>query len=172
MMSDSHRRRQLAAIAAAILVISHVTSAFADSRCLTPPEKTAFEVRMLQTELMVATLTCRGVPGRDFSKQYERFVNLHRDGLKRQSEVFQAHFKRRGGATQMDRYVTALANDYSQASMTGTGAFCDRQGTIFERAATVQPLDLGRFAAERAEGHAIGVPLCRASPQPGQAKKP
>lgn len=169
MMSESHRRRLAAIAAATALVISQGTSAFANARCLTPPEKTAFEVRMLQTELMVATLTCRGVPGRDFSKQYESFVNLHRDGLKRQSEVFQAHFRRSGGgAVQMDRYVTALANDYSKASMTGTGGFCDKQGPIFERAATLPPQELGRFAAERADGHAIGVPVCRA---PAAAKQ-
>lgn len=171
MITDSHRRRLAAIMAGTAFVISLGTSAFADSRCLTPPERTAFEVRMLQTELMVATLTCRGVPGRDFSKQYESFVITHRDGLKRQSEVFQGHFKRGGGATQMDRYVTSLANNYSQASMSGAGAFCDRQGPVFERAANLPPLDLSRFAAERAAGHPIGVPLCRSAELSSPAKK-
>lgn len=171
MISDSHRRRLASILAATALVLAQDMHAFAQSRCLTPPEKTAFEIRMLQTELMVATLTCRGVPGRDYSKQYADFVTTHRDGLKRHSEVFQGHFKRGGGATQMDRYVTSLANNYSQASMTGTGAFCDRQGAVFERAATLQPPDLTRFAAERAEGHSIGVPLCRSTDQASPAKK-
>lgn len=144
-------------------MLVQTSSAEASARCLTPPEKTAFEVRMLQTELMVATLTCRGVGNRDFSGQYATFVNRHRDGLKNHSTVFQGHFSRTyggGGQTQLDRYVTSLANDYSRASMTGAGAFCEQQGALFEQAATVQPQDLKRFASERATGRSIGIPAC------------
>lgn len=148
--------------------------AVAKTRCLTPVEKTAFEVRMLQTELMVATLTCRGVGNRDFSGQYATFVNRHRDGLKSQSTVFQGHFSRAygsGGQTQLDRYVTSLANEYSRASMTGAGAFCDQQGPLFERAATVPPQDLQRFAAERAANRSIGIPVCAEQQQTRSTEK-
>jgi len=156
-------------------MLVHSSLAAADARCLTPVEKTAFEVRMLQTELMVATLTCRGVSSRDYSGQYASFVNRHRDGLKTHSTVFQGHFKRSyggGGQTQLDRYVTSLANDYSRASMTGTGAFCEQQGALFERAVMVQPQDLPRFASERAVNRSIGVPSCgeRATQAAGKKK--
>jgi hypothetical protein len=156
-------RRSIVAAACVAATLVQPSLAVASARCLTPVEKTAFEVRMLQTELMVATLTCRGVNSRDFAGQYAIFVNRHREGLKSHSTVFQGHFKRAyGGAgqTQLDRYVTSLANDYSRASMTGTGAFCDQQGDLFDRAATVQPQELQRFASERAQNRAIGVPSC------------
>lgn len=144
-------------------MLFNTSLATANTRCLTPVEKTAFEVRMLQTELMVATLTCRGVSNRDYAGQYAIFVNRHREGLKSHSTVFQGHFKRAyggGGQVQLDRYVTSLANDYSRSSMTGSGAFCDQQGPLFDRATTVQPQELPRFAAERATNRSIGVPSC------------
>lgn len=157
-------------------MLAHASPSLASARCLTPVEKTAFEVRMLQTELMVATLTCRGVNSRDFAGQYATFVNRHREGLKSHSTVFQGHFKRSyagGGQTQLDRYVTSLANDYSRASMTGAGAFCEQQGDLFDRATTVQPQELQRFAAERAQNRPIGVPSCgeQKSTQTGAKKK-
>ncbi|MFM8678265.1 MAG: hypothetical protein ACKOGH_01425 [Alphaproteobacteria bacterium] len=78
-----------------------------------------------------------------------------------------------GGAatTQMDRYVTSLANEYSRASMSGTGTFCTQQGPLFERAATVSREDVDKFAAERAASHPIGIPVCgdqKATPQRAQ----
>lgn len=164
-------RRSIVAAACVAATLCHSSLAFANSRCLTPVEKSAFEVRMLQTELMVATLTCRGVGNRDYSGHYATFVNRHREGLKSHSTVFQGHFKRAyggGGQVQLDRYVTSLANDYSRASMSGQGAFCDQQGPLFEKASTVQPQELQRFASERAANRSIGVPVCGES-KPTQA---
>lgn len=167
--------RPLVALSVALtLSVSDVGAAIAASRCLTPPEKTAFHVRMLQTELMVATLTCRGMSKHDFSRQYGSFVETHRAGLKSNSDVFQSHFKRSfggGGQTQMDRYVTGLANDYSRSSMTGAGAFCEQQGPLFDKAASIKPSELAQFAAERAEGRAIGVPSCGDTKPKPAAKK-
>lgn len=157
-------RSALAAAIASAMAI-HPPVATASARCLTPPEKTAFEVRVLQTEMMVATLTCRGVGNRDFSAQYGHFVEANRDALKSHAGVFREHFKRSfGGAadTQLDRYVTSLANDLSRASMMGTGTFCPQQDALFDRAARVGPKELAGFAAERAAGHALGVPPCAA----------
>jgi hypothetical protein len=168
-------RRSIVAAACVAATLLNASSAVANSRCLTPVERTAFEVRMLQTELMVATLTCRGVNNRDFAGQYATFVNRHREGLKSHSNVFQGHFKRSyggGGQVQLDRYVTSLANDYSRSSMTGAGAFCDQQGPLFDRATTVQPQELHRFASERAQNRSIGVPSCgdRATQTAGKKK--
>jgi hypothetical protein len=169
-------RRSIVAAASVVVMLVNTSLATANTRCLTPVEKTAFEVRMLQTELMVATLTCRGVGNRDYAGQYATFVNRHRDGLKTHSTVFQGHFKRAysgGGQVQLDRYVTSLANDYSRSSMTGAGAFCDQQGPFFDRATAVQPQELQRFAAERASNRSIGIPVCggeRATEATGKKK--
>ncbi|MBM3526016.1 MAG: hypothetical protein FJX57_23960 [Alphaproteobacteria bacterium] len=172
-MTGNSMFRPVLALALSLSLVAG--DALAASRCLTPQEKTAFQVRMLQTELMVATLTCRGMSKHDFSKQYGSFVETHRAGLRSHSEVFQGHFKRSyggGGATQMDRYVTSLANDYSRSSMMGQGAFCDQQGPLFEKAAAVQPKDLAGFANERAAGRSIGVAACGEGSAGQATKKP
>lgn len=150
----------------AALVALQPALAQGNARCLTPAEKTAFEMRVLQTELMVATLTCRGVGNRDFSAQYNSFVESHRDALKSHATVFREHFKRSFGGkgeAQLDRYVTSLANDLSRASMMGTGTFCPQQDMLFERAAQVAPKDLRGFAAERAASHPLNIPDCGAA---------
>lgn len=160
----TNRLSRAAAVLAALAVCSaDASTALAQGRCLTPPEKSAFEFRMLMTELMVAALTCRGVGGHDFSSQYGAFVDRHQGAMQKHSAVFKGYFQRvHGGAgtTQMDRYVTSIANDYSRASMMGTGTFCAQQGPLFARASTVSREDVDKFAAERAEPNPIGIPAC------------
>ncbi|MBM3629175.1 MAG: hypothetical protein FJX21_15300, partial [Alphaproteobacteria bacterium] len=76
-MKTNRLPRVAAAIAAIALCSADASRAFAQGRCLTAPEKSAFEFRMLTTELMVAALTCRGVGGQDFSGPYATFVDRH-----------------------------------------------------------------------------------------------
>ena len=173
-MSASSRPRPATAFVLALsLWAQHAAAA---PRCLTPPERTAFEVRLLQTEMMVAALTCRGVGGRDFSAQYERFVETNREGLRAQATIFRGHFRRSFPAaaaeTQLDRYVTSLANDLSRASMAGTGVFCPQQDELFARAARTRPDDLAGFAAERAAAHPLGVQDCAAPRETGAGGQP
>jgi len=173
-MKTNRLPRVAAALAAIAICSADASRALAQGRCLTPPEKSAFEFRMLMTELMVAALTCRGVGGQDFSAPYAAFVERHRAATQSHATVFKEHFRRvHGGAatTQMDRYVTSLANEYSRASMSGTGTFCTQQGPLFERASTVSSADVDRFAAERAASHPIGIPTCgEQKPAPQKAQ--
>lgn len=169
-MKTNRLSRAAAALAAIAICSADASSAFAQGRCLTPTEKSAFEFRMLMTELMVAALTCRGVGGQDFSGPYATFVERHKAATQRHAAAFKEHFRRvhgGGATTQMDRYVTSLANEYSRASMSGTGTFCTQQGPFFERASTVSAADVDKFAAERAAPHPIGIPFCgEKKPQP------
>jgi hypothetical protein len=154
------------ALALALAATLCAPVAIGSPRCLTPPERTAFEVRVLQTEMMVAALTCRGVGGHDFSAHYAQFVENNREALKVHAGVLRSHFRRSFGAaaeTHLDRYVTSLANDLSRASMSGSGTFCPQQGALFERAARTGPGDVARFASERAAVHPPGLPVCAAS---------
>ena len=182
-MKTNRLSRAAAAMAVVAICGADASRASAQGRCLTPPEKSAFEFRMLVTELMVAALTCRGVGGQDFSKPYATFVDRHQPAMQRHAAVFKEHFRRvHGGAatTQMDRYVTSLANEYSRASMSGTGTFCTQQGPLFERASTVSQEEVDKFAAERAASHPIGIPVCgdqkpaqpRGQAQPQQQSQP
>lgn len=137
--------------------------ALADSRCVSERERAAFDVRILQTELMVGALACRGTGHGDFPGQYAAFVDANRGALKSHADALRGHFRRsfgRSGEAELDRFVTSLANELSHASMTGTGRYCAQQQGLFERAARLAEPDLTRFAAERAAAHRPAAPDC------------
>lgn len=152
--------------------------ALADGRCVTDRERAAFDVRLLQTELMVGALACRGTEHGDFPGRYAAFVDANRGALKSHADALRAHFRRsfgRAGEAELDRFVTSLANELSHASMTGTGRYCAQQQPLFERAARTATPDLTRLAAERAAAHRPQAPDCAdrrvAADRPEQAKR-
>jgi len=168
------RRRICCAVQAArlllrlLLLILPLPAAASGLHCATSIERAAFEMRMLQTELMVAALACRGSGRRDFAGDYAVFVARHRASLKSHADLLRNLFRNRfgvGSETHLDRYVTALANGYSQASSGGSPAFCARFDMVFAHATSVTAADLGRFAAERATIAPPGISACTA---PGQ----
>ncbi len=151
-----------------LLLILPMQAAAGDPQCRMSSERAAFEMRMLQTELMVAALVCRGSEGRDFAGDYAVFVTRHRTSLKYHADILRNHFRNRFGAaseSHLDRYVTALANGYSQASSGGGPGFCARFDVVFTRATSVTTPDLARFAAERAAISPPGVSACEAPAQ-------
>lgn len=109
-------------------------------------EQAALDVRYLQTELMVAALSC-GRP--DFHTRYNTFVAKFGDSLKRHSNVMKAYFTREYGAKgsqQMDTYVTRLANEASLRSMQ-QAAFCQDSVALFERVTAIDSASLEGFSA-------------------------
>jgi hypothetical protein len=109
-------------------------------------EQAALDVRYLQTELMVAALSC-GRP--DFHQHYNVFVAKFGGSLKRHANVMKSYFSREYGAqgiTQLDRYVTRLANEASLRSMQ-QAAFCQDSTHLFERVTALDPASLDGFSA-------------------------
>ncbi|MDH3241749.1 MAG: hypothetical protein OEO83_13905 [Alphaproteobacteria bacterium] len=93
-------------------------------------EKEAMAFRHLQTELMVAALSC----GRqEYRNKYNTFVLRYRPALKRNGRILKTIFKRNYGTQskrRLDRYVTQLANDVSVRSME-RAEFCEVAGRKF-----------------------------------------
>lgn len=90
---------------------------------LTAKVQEAIAFRRLQSELMVAALSCHD--GR-FTNQYNVFVTRFRPALADNARVLKAHFKRLHGpmaTRRLDAFITGLANDASLASM-GDVRFC------------------------------------------------
>jgi len=98
---------------------------------LSVKEEEAMAFRYLQTELMVAALSC----GRqEFRNKYNTFVIRYRPALKRNGRILHAIFKRsygQRGKRRLDGYVTQLANDISVISMKQS-RFCDVAGRKFD----------------------------------------
>jgi hypothetical protein len=100
----------LAGMAAALL------SSSAWAGCATPEETQAFNVRALKSSLMVAALSCNQQTG------YNGFIARNRSLFSGDGHVVQGYFRRMyGGAaeTQLNRFITRMANDASQTSMKG-----------------------------------------------------
>lgn len=94
---------------------------------LSAQEKEAIAFRHLQTELMVAALSC----GRqDYRAKYNAFVVRYRPALRRNGRTLRAIFDRnygKSGRRRLDAYVTRLANEASVRSMERND-FCDIAG--------------------------------------------
>ncbi|MFM2130154.1 MAG: hypothetical protein RL477_1700 [Pseudomonadota bacterium] len=98
---------------------------------LSLPEQEAFAFRRLQSELMVAALSCNDPRHRE---AYNIFIYRFRAALGDNARVLKAYFKRAygaGGPRKLDDFMTSLANDASLASM-GDPRFCRNSLTRFE----------------------------------------
>ena len=108
-------------------------------RCVQPSERQAFDMRVLQSQLMVAALSC----GRD--NDYNAFVRKYQRDLSSSYSTLQSHYRRAGanGQRDMDQFITGVANAHSQDGI--------RQGSLF--CANVTPL----FALAMAQTSAAGL---------------
>jgi hypothetical protein len=134
----------LAGVAVAALSVSQPRSAM--SAPLTPREQAAFDVRFLQTEFMVAALSC-GRP--DFQAFYNTFVTRFGAPLKRHADELKVHFTKeygKQGANKLDSYATKLANEASLRSMRQV-TFCQDTGMVMERVTSLDPASLDGFSA-------------------------
>jgi hypothetical protein len=118
-------------LAAGFAAAAFVTPVLADS-CLQPTERTAMEVRALQSQLMVAALSC----GK--TDQYNAFVTRYQRDLGDAYKAVTAHFKRVHGNVQgqkqLDNYITQLANAQSQDGIDQGSTFCPNVTPLFQQA--------------------------------------
>ena len=106
-----------------------VTASSAAEISITTKERTSLELRLLQTELMVAALSCSA------ADRYNAFVTLYRSQLTDGGKTMQNLFKRVHGAQAFSRinsFVTQMANEASLRMVRDTNRFCDDTGTMFE----------------------------------------
>lgn len=133
------------------VVVMPVRPALADSaKALSGSEQEAFAFRRLQSELMVAALSCRDPR---FAGHYNTFVSRFRPALAYNARVLKIYFKRLHGprATKsLDAFITGLANDASLASMDDTN-FCANALTRFEMINNSDPNQTAGRIVEEAE---------------------
>lgn len=96
-------------------------AAHAASSCADPRERNSLTVRTLQTQLMMAALSCGA------REEYNAFVTSYRPHLADHGYTLKRYFQRAyGGRSQraLDHYVTELANQASRLSSADRTAFC------------------------------------------------
>ena len=148
--------------------------------CALPAEQAALDTRVLQSELVVAALSCGS------SSQYNGFVQKFESELVALGGIFRNYFARiygPNGEDRMDQTVTRLANIAEVRSMGLGPQYCDYEAQVFATLQSVAPAQLAAFAAENpyVGDHDIRPcpvqvqaqsPNTTASPDPTSADKP
>ncbi|MGH6634685.1 MAG: hypothetical protein ACRED0_00615 [Gammaproteobacteria bacterium] len=124
------KSRSTLTLTSAAFVISgllNVDAAWAEE-CAQPHEHTALNARVLQTELMVAALSCGNRP------LYNAFVRKFRGELGKQGHSLRLFFARHyagRGEKDLNVFITRLANETSQRSNADRAAFCSQASSLF-----------------------------------------
>jgi len=111
--------------------------------CVAPNELAPLQVRMLQTELMVAALTCNQ------RTDYNSFITHFQPQLSSQGKSLQSFFKQKygaGSAKALNGFVTRIANESSRRGMLKRGQFCHNAADIHTNSKKIAPTDLPAFA--------------------------
>ncbi|MGH8508769.1 MAG: hypothetical protein ACREVH_08640 [Gammaproteobacteria bacterium] len=104
-------------------------SASADP-CRGSVEQSALNTRALQTELMVAALSCGN------KIHYNAFVKKYQGDLVKHGRSLQSLFQRKHGAAgrkNLNTFITRLANEASHRSSVTHAAFCANSSSLFDR---------------------------------------
>lgn len=105
--------------------------------CLRPAERTAFDIRALQSQLMVVALSCQQ------QDDYNTFVTRFRSQLGDAHRGMTAYYQRASGRQAqrvMDQYITNLANNQMQVGITQGSHFCRNQMPLFQQAMAANSL--------------------------------
>jgi hypothetical protein len=116
-----------ACVAAGITAWLAAPALAAAPRCVTTHERASLDARLVKEYLMVAALNC------DARQQYNSFVTKYEPDLKNHAVVLRRHFARAYGSKserEIDRYVTAAANEASIVSNADRAGFCRRSTAL------------------------------------------
>ena len=115
--------------------------------------KAPFHVRALQTELMVAALSCQArAHYNDFAVKFQDV--LVKQGRALKSRFYQTHGKARG-EKKLNAYVTALANKTSSRSISEGDKYCARAMTTFAQLSVMPVEKFTKFAQKRTYAESI-----------------
>jgi len=146
-------------MATAIILVPSIASA---QVCVQPAEKTAFDIRALQSQLMVAALSC------GLQDDYNAFVRKYQGDLATAFRNVHGHFRRTSGSrhqTAVDQYITNLANGQSQLSIARGSFFCREQAPLFQAAMTAtNAAELSQVAVSQQVHQVLERPACPAAP--------
>ena len=142
-----------ALVAAGLLAGNLAAGAASAEQCARPPEKTAFNITGLKSQLMVTAISCQA------QSKYNLFVTRYRADLISQEKALTSYFQRAFGRSAQkahDDYITSLANSQSQVGIQSGTLFCDRTIGLFDE---VMALKDGKELPVYAAGKTIAQPI-------------
>lgn len=139
------RRGAIVGIVCALTISGVATVNAADAK--SSHGKEAFHVRALQTELMIAALSCEARASyNDFATKFQGVLIKHGRTLK--SRFYQTHGKAKG-EKKLNAYVTALANKTSSRQISEGDKYCARAMTTFAQLSAMPLENFAGFAQKR-----------------------
>jgi len=135
--------------AASLLGAGFASPARADDS-VRPQERAAFQMRVLQSDMMVGALLC------GLNQQYDAAVRRFRPEMVAHARHLRSYFDRthgRRGQVELDRFVTVLANRASTRATTLGGLFCAEAAGLMEAVLALPENGLGTFSQ-----NTIGMP--------------
>lgn len=128
--------------------------------CASPSEQSALDARVLQTELVVAALTC----GQQIN--YNAFVTKFRAALTVRGQRLRHLFEREYGVSatrRLDHFMTRLANEASYRSLMQGTSYCTATEAQFAFAMQYEPRELESLTSSLGSSGQHGIGTCAAS---------
>lgn len=142
---------------------TQTTKADAPNQCGPTPERSSIGMRALQTELMVAGLKCSADQWNNFTAKFKTVIKTDADRLQK---LFNKLYGK-SGPTQMNAFVTQLANEASQRSNQSSEAdYCRQQAVLFDRVLALTAQELEHFSVHRKLAVPTPVSLCLPEEEP------
>jgi hypothetical protein len=141
-------------IAASALVAGPVMAAkkkVAAPRCVKDKVLSAFQMRMLQTELVVGALSCKLTP------RYNEFVTSYQKDLMSAHRSLMGYF---GRESRLEDYKSKTANEASQRSLANITEFCLYSAAMYDKLLGPEKVKLVEFAAVEPAANRHGQEVC------------
>lgn len=125
--------------------------------CATDRELAALNARVLQTELMVAALSC------EERTRYNEFATSYQAVLVGRADDLRGFFQRTGGKqgpTRMNAMVTRLANNASKESQMNADTYCQFASELFDEVLKTPPTSFNTITDKSWIRERHGVSAC------------
>jgi protein-tyrosine-phosphatase len=151
------RLRIKRALLAGTIAGSMALASTAQAACVSGADEAALQARVLQTELMVAALTCNAKPS------YNSFAKKFSTELVRHGRQLRNYFARTYGGranSELNRFVTELANEASTRSVLVSSSYCADAREKFDEVLALDRNQLAQYASLQPSAQEHGFTSC------------
>lgn len=120
-------------------------------KCVKDKVLSAFQMRMLQTELVVGALSCKLTP------RYNDFVIAYRSDLMTAHRALMKYF---GRESRLEDYKSRTANEASQRSLANITEFCLYSSALYDKLLGPEKPNLIQFAMVEPVANRHGQDVC------------
>ena len=123
----------------------------AEPPCVKGKVLSAFQMRMLQTELVVGALSCKLTP------RYNDFVIAYRPDLMSAHRSLMGYFARE---SRLEDYKSRTANEVSQRSLANITEFCNYTSALYDKLLGPEKIQLAEFVSSEPSANRHGQNAC------------